>query len=100
MSKATAANTEDPNAAEPMSFDEFAAFVAEYTLEKTAALSKGCRDLRLIADRASAEFYLNGGETVFSTRLYPPPGPVRCRLCGAAARLTPLNSMEVVYDGR
>jgi nitrate reductase NapA len=37
--EANAANTEDPNAAEPMSFDEFAAFVAEYTLEKTAALS-------------------------------------------------------------
>lgn len=67
---------------------------------RRALLPDGCRDLRLIADRASAEFYLNGGETVFSTRLYPPPGPVRCRLCGAAARLTPLNSMEVVYDGR
>ena len=37
--EANAANTEDPNAAEPMSFDEFAVFVAEYTLEKTAALS-------------------------------------------------------------
>ena len=37
--EANAANAEDPNAAEPMSFDEFAAFVAEYTLEKTAALS-------------------------------------------------------------
>ena len=37
--EANAANVEDPNAAEPMSFDEFAAFVAEYTLEKTAALS-------------------------------------------------------------
>jgi nitrate reductase NapA len=37
--EANAANAEDPNAAEPMSFEEFAAFVAEYTLEKTEALS-------------------------------------------------------------
>ncbi len=34
-----AANAKDPNASEPMSFDEFAAFVSEYTLEKTVEMS-------------------------------------------------------------
>lgn len=34
-----AANAADPNAAEPMSFEEYAAFVADYTLEKTAELT-------------------------------------------------------------
>ena len=37
--EANAANAEDPNASEPMSFEEYAAFVAEYTLEKTAEIS-------------------------------------------------------------
>ncbi len=34
-----AANAKDPNASEPMSFDEFAAFVAEYTVEKAEEIS-------------------------------------------------------------
>jgi nitrate reductase NapA len=34
-----AANAKDPGASEPMSFEEFAAFVSEYTLEKTAELT-------------------------------------------------------------
>ncbi|GAB6050427.1 nitrate reductase catalytic subunit NapA [Hydrogenophilus islandicus] len=34
-----AKNAKDPNASEPISFEEFARFVSEYTLEKVAALS-------------------------------------------------------------
>jgi nitrate reductase (cytochrome) len=34
-----AANAKDPNASEPMSFDEFAAFVADYTAEKVSEIS-------------------------------------------------------------
>ncbi|GGW34738.1 periplasmic nitrate reductase [Gemmobacter lanyuensis] len=34
-----AANTKDPNASEPMGFEEFKAFVSEYTLEKTVELT-------------------------------------------------------------
>jgi nitrate reductase NapA len=34
-----AANAKDPNVSEPMSFEEFAAFVSEYTLEKTVEMT-------------------------------------------------------------
>ncbi len=34
-----AANAKDPNVSEPMSFEEFAAFVSDYTLEKTVELT-------------------------------------------------------------
>lgn len=37
--EANAANAADPNASEPMSYDEFADFVAEYTVEKAEELS-------------------------------------------------------------
>ncbi|WP_029008601.1 nitrate reductase catalytic subunit NapA [Azospirillum halopraeferens] len=37
--EAGAKDAKDPNASEPMSFDAFKAFVAEYTVEKAAALS-------------------------------------------------------------
>ncbi len=35
----SAANAKDPNVSEPMSFEEFAAFVSEYTLEKTVEMT-------------------------------------------------------------
>ncbi|UKJ77105.1 periplasmic nitrate reductase subunit alpha [Azospirillum brasilense] len=43
-----AANAKDPTDSKPMSFDEFATFVSEYTLEKVAELSKVPKE-RLLA---------------------------------------------------
>lgn len=35
------------------------------------AILDSCDDIRIIADMSSIEIYLNGGETVFSSRFYP-----------------------------
>ncbi|AWJ82432.1 periplasmic nitrate reductase subunit alpha (plasmid) [Azospirillum sp. TSH58] len=57
-----AANAKDPTDSKPMSFDEFAQFVSEYTLEKTAELSKVPKE-RLLA---LAEMYADPKVKVMS----------------------------------
>ncbi|KAA0679723.1 periplasmic nitrate reductase subunit alpha [Roseomonas genomospecies 6] len=57
-----AANAKDPTDSKPMSFDEFAAFVSEYTLEKASELSKVPKE-RLLA---LAEMYADPKVKVMS----------------------------------
>ncbi|MDQ2104733.1 periplasmic nitrate reductase subunit alpha [Azospirillum isscasi] len=57
-----AANAKDPTDSKPMSFDEFAQFVSEYTLDKTAELSKVPKE-RLLA---LAEMYADPKTKVMS----------------------------------
>ncbi|MDD4849763.1 MAG: glycoside hydrolase family 32 protein [Gemmiger sp.] len=62
------------------------------------AVLAGCHSLRVMIDRSSMECYLNDGACVFSTRYYPPAGPVCLQLRGAAATLYALTGMEVLYE--
>ncbi|CCD01544.1 periplasmic nitrate reductase, large subunit (plasmid) [Azospirillum baldaniorum] len=57
-----AANAKDPTDSKPMSFDEFATFVSEYTLDKVAELSKVPKE-RLLA---LAEMYADPKTKVMS----------------------------------
>ncbi|MBK3798193.1 periplasmic nitrate reductase subunit alpha [Azospirillum brasilense] len=57
-----AANAKDPTDSKPMSFDEFAAFVSDYTLDKVAELSKVPKE-RLLA---LAEMYADPKVKVMS----------------------------------
>ena len=57
-----AANAKDPTDSKPMSFDEFAAFVSDYTLDKVAELSKVPKE-RLLA---LAEMYADPKTKVMS----------------------------------
>jgi beta-fructofuranosidase len=56
-----------------------------------------CREIRMIADTASAEIYVNGGEVVFSTRYYPPDTALS--LSGINGSVYELNGIEVTSDG-
>ena len=58
-----------------------------------------CPDIRIIADRSSLEIYLDGGRTVFSTRMYPKQKKVEVRTEGIAPVIYPLRDMEVKYLG-
>ncbi len=58
-----------------------------------------CADIRIIADRSALEIYLNGGRTVFSTRIYPKQKKVKITARGIAPVIYPLRSMEVKYLG-
>jgi beta-fructofuranosidase len=56
-----------------------------------------CRDLRMIADRSSVEIYLNGGEVVFSTRIYP--ADTQLYLSGVSGSVYDLSGIEVSNNG-
>ena len=58
-----------------------------------------CRDIRLIADKSSCEIFLNGGETVFSTRMYPADTQVKLITEGITGTLYTLEGIEVSSDG-
>ncbi|MBR6873777.1 MAG: glycoside hydrolase family 32 protein [Ruminococcus sp.] len=58
-----------------------------------------CRDIRIIADKTSAEIFLNCGETVLSTRMYPADTQVRLITEGITGTLFTLEGIEVSYDG-
>ncbi len=58
-----------------------------------------CADIRIIADKSALEIYLNGGETVLSTRMYPENDRVKLRTIGIAPTVYPLRDMEVKYLG-
>ena len=58
-----------------------------------------CRDIRLIADKTSAEIFLNGGETVLSTRMYPAGTEVKVITEGITGTLYTLEGIEVSYGG-
>ena len=58
-----------------------------------------CRDIRLIADKSSCEIFLNGGETVLSTRMYPADTQVQLITEGITGTLYTLEGIEVSSDG-
>lgn len=57
-----------------------------------------CSDIRIIADKASVEIYLNSGETVLSSRMYPADTQVRLSFAGTKGKLYRLDGIEVVSD--
>lgn len=58
-----------------------------------------CADIRIIADKSSLEIYLDGGRTVFSTRMYPQQDRVALKVKGISPAVYPLRGMEVKYLG-
>ena len=81
----------------------------EFSLEFTGP-AEGCgrdirraklqtlRSVRIIADRSSVEVYLNGGEVVFSTRMYPGDTSVTFSAEGVSGKLYALEGMRFTYD--
>lgn len=57
-----------------------------------------CRDIRVIADTTSLEVYLNGGETVMSTRMYPADSEVTLSVSGCDGTVYELDGIEVISD--
>ncbi len=57
-----------------------------------------CSDIRVIADKASVEIYLNGGETVMSSRMYPDDTCVSLSVNGSDGKLYELDGIEVISD--
>ncbi|SEK39563.1 glycoside hydrolase family 32 protein [Ruminococcus albus] len=56
------------------------------------------RDIRIIADKASVEVYINGGETVMSARMYPEDTEITLSAEGISGTLYELNGIEVITD--
>ncbi|SFC96672.1 glycoside hydrolase family 32 protein [Ruminococcus albus] len=56
------------------------------------------RDIRIIADKASVEVYINGGETVMSARMYPEETEITLSAEGISGTLYELNGIEVITD--
>lgn len=54
-----------------------------------------CNDIRIIADTTSVEIYLNGGETVFSSRMYPKDTQIRLCFTGAEGTLYRLYGLNM-----
>ncbi len=57
-----------------------------------------CSDIRLIADTSSVEIYLNGGEKVLSSRMYPADTDMTLRVCGIDGMIYELDGIEVTSD--
>ncbi|MBR5088787.1 MAG: glycoside hydrolase family 32 protein [Ruminiclostridium sp.] len=57
-----------------------------------------CKDIRIFADTSSAEIYLNGGETVMSTRMYPGDTVVTLAADGIDGIIYELDGIEVTSD--
>ena len=53
-----------------------------------------CHEIRMIADVSSVEIFLNGGEIVFSARMYPADTAVM--LSGISGTVYDLNGMEMI----
>ena len=57
-----------------------------------------CGDIRVIADTASLEVYLNGGEAVMSARMYPADTDVTLSVNGVNGTVYELDGIEVISD--
>ena len=57
-----------------------------------------CSDIHIIADTSSVEVYLNGGETVLSSRMYPADTAVALHFDGVSGTLYKLDGIEVYSD--
>jgi beta-fructofuranosidase len=55
-------------------------------------------DIRIIADKASIEVYINGGETVMSARMYPEDTEVTLSAEGINGTVYELDGIEVMSD--
>ena len=58
-----------------------------------------CRQIEVLADASSLEFYLDGGAVVLSTRFYPSAPELELRARGLRGALSPMNAMEVTGIG-
>ena len=56
------------------------------------------RDIRIIADKASVEVYINCGETVMSARMYPEDTEITLSAEGINGTLYELDGIEVISD--
>ncbi len=76
-------------------------FLGDAGCKRTVRYAKlaECRNIRLIADKSSCEIFLNGGEKVFSTRMYPDDTQVRLITEGITGKLYKLDRIEVSFDG-
>ena len=54
--------------------------------ERLAVLDREIEDVRILLDVSIAEIYINGGETVFTTRLYPQGEGMTLRTEGGEGR--------------
>ena len=74
--------------------------VPEHTGGRTVRYAKtdGCRNIRIIADRSSAEIYINDGETVLSCRMYPEETELMLFLSGTDGTYFELEGIEVTGD--
>ena len=57
-----------------------------------------CKDIRIIADASSIEIYLNGGEKVLSSRMYPEDTEIELSAEGIEGTIYSLGSLEVTFD--
>lgn len=55
-------------------------------------------DIRIIADKASVEVYINGGETVMSARMYPEDTEISLSAEGINGTVYELDGIEVMSD--
>jgi beta-fructofuranosidase len=55
-------------------------------------------DIRIIADKASVEVYINGGETVMSARMYPEDTEISLSAEGVNGTVYELDGIEVMSD--
>lgn len=58
-----------------------------------------CKNVRIIADKSSAEIFLNSGEVVFSTRMYPADTETKLIVEGVKGAIYRLDGIEVSADG-
>lgn len=67
---------------------------------RTARYAKisDCTDIRIVADTSSLEVYLNNGETVLSSRMYPEDTAVTLKCSGLNGTLYKLGGIEVISD--
>ncbi len=66
-------------------FLEAAAPLTELGEQRTRPLPKGLSHLRIFIDRSSVEIFVNDGDAVFSSRIFPAQGEDRLRLEGDAS---------------
>ncbi len=62
-----------------------AAPLTELGEQRTRPLPKGLSHLRIFIDRSSVEIFVNDGDAVFSSRIFPAQGEDRLRLEGDAS---------------
>ncbi len=76
--------TPTENRAQSVRFDE-GRFGTEQGEQRTRPLPKGLSHLRMFIDRSSIEIFVNDGDAVFSSRIFPTAGEKRLIAQGDAS---------------